>query len=106
MSRASRQGARPPAAEPTAPSPAVDHFAQAQSALNERRYDNAASEANLAIGARQRPLEARNLLGLAYIRLGQRAQAVSQWRLVLARDAGNAQARSYLHAAGEDPDPH
>jgi Flp pilus assembly protein TadD len=82
----------------------VDHFALAQEALQARRFEVAVSEALAAIGARQRPVEARNLLGLAYLRSGQRAQAVAQWRLVLAREPGNAQARTYLRAAGEDPD--
>jgi serine/threonine-protein kinase len=82
----------------------ADHYALAQEALSARRFDDAVSEAQAAISARQHAVEARNLLGLAYLRSGQREQAVAQWRMVLARDPRNAQARTYLRAAGVDPD--
>lgn len=81
-----------------------DHYTLARQALDLRQFDVAITEALAAISAGQHPVEARNLLGLAYLRAGQRERALEQWRMVLARDPGNAQARAYLRAAGEDPE--
>jgi hypothetical protein len=91
--------------DPTPAHPAeTDHYALAQEAMQARHFELAVTEANQAISQRQHAIEARNLVGLAYLRSGQRDRAVSQWRLVLARDPNNSQAQTYLRAAGEDPD--
>jgi hypothetical protein len=83
----------------------ADHYARASAALDARRFDEAEAEATAAIAADQHVSEAGDLLGLAYLRSGQRERAIAQWRSVLARDASNETARRLLRAAGESPAP-
>lgn len=88
----------------TPPASRVDHYALARQALDARDHARAIAEANEAISHGQNTVAARILLGQAQMRSGHRAEAIAAWRLVLARDPGNEEARRLLRAAGENPD--
>ncbi|MBI5516879.1 MAG: protein kinase [Deltaproteobacteria bacterium] len=81
----------------------VSLYQQARAALEAGQHERAASLAEDAIAAGQGGVRARNLLGLALMRSGRRAEALRAWRLVLAREPDNAEARRYLTMAGESP---
>jgi serine/threonine-protein kinase len=94
------------ASAPQVPSPTVRPvglYQQARQALEAGQPERAATLAEDAIAAGQGGVRARNLLGLALMRSGRRAEALRAWRLVLAREPDNAEARRYLTMAGESP---
>ncbi len=95
----------PPAASPEAPSEAraLSHYVLAQRAYRRRRYDETVRHAEEAISAQQRPVDARVLLGRAYMAQNQRDRALRQWRMVLSQHPGHPEALQCLRAADAAP---
>ncbi|NJD09499.1 MAG: tetratricopeptide repeat protein [Gemmatimonadetes bacterium] len=72
----------------------------AQCLLQQDRPEEAAAELQRALEDNGRFLRARLNLGLAYARLGRRAEALEQWRQCERQDSQNPQVRAYLSTMG------